>query len=205
VSDGTLADFVAMSDEDMRVAFAQRVGWWLLHRMTPSYSEGQWSRWIANYLATRIEAVPLPLSSGEAASMLSWVVSSGEYFPRAVSLYTKSDARFVETVDVWRDLRQSHVVDTYPSDLADLLNFVLTRTERSSFYSCDDIGELLAKLTDSLPADARPTLLGICESAARLSCTQATAWRSAIVTQWPGSSPDTNDPQPESFEARPES
>jgi hypothetical protein len=185
VSDGTLADFVAMSDEDMRGVFARQVGWWLLHQTTESYSESQWSRWIENYLITRIAAVPLPLSPSEAASMISWVVASGKYFPRAVSLYTESDPQFAQTFDVWRDISKFHLADTYPSDLAHLLNFILARTERSSFYSCDDIGKLLAKLMEHLTSDARPVLLSICESAARLSCGHASAWRSAVDTRWP--------------------
>jgi hypothetical protein len=184
ISDGTLADFVASSDEEMRVAFAQRVGWWLVHRMTIDYSEEQWSRWISTYLTARLASQPRRLSPEEAAAMLDWIVASGSHFPEAVSLYVQSDARFAETYGFTNDLERHNVVEAHPADVAKLADFVVGNARE--MYWCDQLGGLLTQLLERLTADSRPVLLRICESAARLSCGEAPRWRVMIEQRWPG-------------------
>lgn len=180
--DGLLSDFVAKADKDMRIAFAQSVGWWL-HQMTAAYAEGAWQSWALGYLDDRLEGKPLLFAPAEAAGLLRWITAAGEHFPTAVGRYQESPASFTELSMFFKDLDDASLPERYPVATAQLLGFVVARSQ--VLFACDMVGGLVGSLMAALTADHRPLLLEICESSLALGCTDAVAWKEAIDARWP--------------------
>lgn len=183
--DGTLAAFVAKSDEEMRTEFARSVSWLLLHRTTSEYAENQWSHWIEHYLRDRLASLPLALSSAESGQMLGWIIAAGSHFPSAVEMYLGAEPAFAEFYGIFNEIRVRNIAQKYPEELARLLLFVLERSDRTHFFVCSDVGELLTALIPRVSASERTTLTAICEVAARLGCDDAMEWKTTVENQWP--------------------
>lgn len=183
VSDGTLARFVSDTDEEVRVQFVKAVGW-QLRQMHPDYSSTQWPRWISNFLEKRIQGTPRPLSQEEAAEMLGWVLVSGDHFPDAVSLYVQTHPRFIYTYDAWHLFENGDFIERWPTELAQLVRFILKNTERSSFRACDAIGILIRRFLAQGSLIPKQDLIDICESAAGLGCSGVGEWKLRIERIW---------------------
>lgn len=183
VSDGTLDRFVSDTDEEVRVLFVKAVRW-QLGQMHPDYSSTQWPRWISNFLDKRIQGRPRPLSQEEAAEMLGWVLTSGDHFRDAVLLYIQTHPKFIYVYDAWRRFEHGDFVERWPTELAQLVKFILENTELSSFQACDAIGALIGRLLEQGTSVPKQDLIDICESAAGLGCGDAGEWRQMIVKTW---------------------
>jgi hypothetical protein len=181
-ADGTLSDFVVKADDDMRVAFAESVGWWL-HQMTPAYAEDVWRSWALDYLDDRLGNKPLPFTPAEAAGSLRWTTAASDCFPGAVERYLKTPARFTELSLFYKDVDDASLPERYPDAMAQLLAFVVARSD--VLYSCDMVGGLVGSLTANLTEQHRTLLLGVCESSLALGCGEAVTWKATIEARWP--------------------
>ena len=183
--DGTLGEFVAKADDQIRADFAASVGWWM-HNMTPSYAEGVWERWINPYVTERLTGKPRKLlTAPEAGEMLRWITAAGRYFPEAVDFYLGTPAEFPHVTLFFRDIEDAGYLTTHTEALAQLLAFVLSRT--AELYTCNSVGVLIGRLLDDLDATHRETLLQVCQHALRLGCGDAVSWRATLESKWPRS------------------
>jgi hypothetical protein len=191
-ADGSLADFVVKPDKDMRVAFAQSVGWWL-HQMAEAYAEGVWQSWVLDYLDDRLGGKSLPFAPAEAAGVLRWITAAGEHFPTAVERYLETPASFAELSIFFKDLDGASLPERYPVATAWLLAFVVSRSQ--VFYTCDMVGGLVDSLRQPLTADRRHLLLDICESSLALGCGDAVAGKAVIDARWPANGMPSTGPK----------
>jgi hypothetical protein len=183
VSDGTLAQFVASSDGDMRRVFTAEVSR-LLHQMSFEYAQDQWPRWIHKYVSDRVISQPLSFDELEAGLLLGWVLTSGDHFPNATAMLVSTEARFERFFGVLEDFNERELIGRFPNSVTELLNYVLERSDRETFFSCEAVGAVLHELISLVSGEEKTILLHICDSAARLGCEEAPEWRQAIETRW---------------------
>jgi len=175
---GMLRGFIAAAAPETRVEFAKAVSW-RLRRSSAPRRERSWSNLLAPYWQMRASGIPHPFVPGETAAMLPWVITAGSGFPEAVDLMIATNANFGDLHLFFSEIEERRIPRSHPAELATLVRFVLSRSERP-FLAEDALGALIGVLLRQRGTRTRERLLGICEEAGRLGCPQASSWAAKV-------------------------
>jgi len=136
-----------------RIAFASHVGYFL-QQMQPAAKQQLWEGWLHRYWQGRLQGVLAALDEAEIRKMLEWLPKLGDLFPAAAVLAARGPVIRIEHSHVLFELRESDVVDSYPTQTAELLIYLCRCVVG---YHVTDLATISARLTE-IPADVRKSL-----------------------------------------------
>jgi uncharacterized protein DUF4020 len=173
---GSLERFIVAADSETLVAWAAALGR-QLRELSPEAATLAWTRWMRDYWRERLTGVPRPFSDGEREAMLDWVFGLRPVLGEVVELLEVAPVSLPEHGMVLYELRENGLAKTDPQLIARLLRHVLAGTTQLQ-WECSDISTIVDELIEA-NAD-RAVLLDICESMARLRCSDAASLRSRL-------------------------
>jgi hypothetical protein len=110
-----------------RVAFASHLGYYL-RQMQEVAQQQLWNGWLRRYWQDRLQGVLAALDEAEIRTMLEWLPHLGNAFPDAVAFAVRSPAIRIEHSLVLHELRESELVTRFPTETAELLIYLASRT-----------------------------------------------------------------------------
>lgn len=176
VHDGWLFRFLLATDIEGRVFIAKHIADYF-HQMNDEAIGVVWGRWLRDYLASRLEGVPIALAVEEVEAMISWAPSLDEQFPEFVDLICQMTVPSVnDTTPYWR-INERGLAKKHPKDVARLLAHLL-QVAKEPFYPRDIVVDIVNDLiTAFAPIDV---LRSIIDQLARLGLENATEIRDKI-------------------------
>jgi hypothetical protein len=170
VDPGTwVANFTRNTPDRVRVEWLNQVAW-MLDRLDADARHRQWSRWMRDYWAQRLDSIPLRLTFEEASAMAGWVVSLEDAIDEAVDLAVAAPAGIQQHGNVLHDL--SKHVERAPAAYARLLGHILGGTN-PPFWDCHYLQDIVARLRGRADEEA---MRRVREQGLRLGCIGAADW-----------------------------
>lgn len=143
---------LAITPQD-RVDWAKNVGVQLGLVAKEKVSE-IWLEWMKPYWESRVQGVPLLLSSEEVGAMIGWSLRLKSCFPESVTLALKGPAPILGTNEyLYHQLSESQLAAQFPSEFAHLL-LLLMRSSPPVYL--DEVGEMVRVL---IPTSADRAIL----------------------------------------------
>jgi hypothetical protein len=125
LDDYWIRKFIVRTTDADRMDWVTRVHQELLH--IPESSRVQlWISWIRPYWEDRIASLPLMLSNGESAKMMSWMDSFAPVYEEFISCMCQTPVPAVDLTNVYYNLRE--YVDAHPVEVARALCHLLPKS-----------------------------------------------------------------------------
>jgi Domain of unknown function (DUF4020) len=118
---------------------------------------------------------PEPVELGE---MVEWSLFLGAAFSNVVERVSASPAFELDNSFIYRELDESTIPETFPSEIAELF-FMLLKNEKVVFCDLDRV-DVVVKRIAGLGAP-RPRLLEVCDQLARLGYAEAAALHDSLA------------------------
>ncbi|WP_258360225.1 DUF4020 domain-containing protein [Moorella sulfitireducens (nom. illeg.)] len=165
---GWLSKCLDAANEDERIKWGNKISYELSSLPKEAVSQ-LWGKWIDKYWENRFLGIPVPLSPGEAGTMVNWALELEPVFPLVIEKIVSGPTPRLEREGgtFYYRLSEKEIAKKYPEDVTKLLVFLLSGTDLP-FYWCGEVKKIYEQiLTVNLsPEKLRP----LNEQLIRLGC-----------------------------------
>ena len=131
-----LKDFVSTATTDDHVAWSEAIAH-QLRQLDTSMVEGQWKRWIRDYIIQRTASIPRKLELREASAIAHWILFLADSLPEAIDLVLQSESAGVGGHSLFFHDLQERQIQQAPEKVAKLVEHVLRATVPPCHYAMD--------------------------------------------------------------------
>ncbi|MEH6917590.1 DUF4020 domain-containing protein, partial [Priestia megaterium] len=139
-----LIKFIGSIEEVDRASWANHLNRYLKMLTSNEAKENIWNNWIKGYWEQRILGV-VPLSEQELEGMFHWSLQLEPVFDEVVYKILRSPVPALEYTSFYKELEESKLVEKFPEQVIDLLNYLLSATV-DPFYHCSTLENIVSKL-----------------------------------------------------------